>query len=372
MEHSGTRIAENGEAYTYDEFLVWYEARDCADRKWRNATPVNATEHDTDYESVESASVTEKNTMSMGMTQNSTMDGGHERYVPPQFRNKMPSPGYDHSQTMPQSTIVANAIIQSAATEHSQPRLSLSRVVCLSLEDAAVLRAAESARRPPRSLHNLARHALNTITDSGEYAIILDKNLDIWFPWKEYIACNDEASKIIGPGVTHAVAEFIDGTSDANRGGQKRLDFVVYRLDGTHCRLHPGTKKVNDAKPLLSSANLATEQIPAQIMWSVAPQIPFTYEVAKHIPKIDQIGKKDAFRCLLRASLGPLPTTADAEFKWWLFVCNLGKNTCGVIGPGIVAAALEQKTNTYAQLLFVREDNTEVRLSVSPQSTRLV
>ena len=78
--------------------------------------------------------------------------------------------------------------------------------------------------------------------------------------------------------------------------------------------------------------------------WTALPQIPFTYEYCRTIPKVDQIGKKDAYRLLLQAPVGPLPITEDAPFKWWLFVCNLGKITQEVIGPGLTAATLEHKS----------------------------
>ena len=48
-----------------------------------------------------------------------------------------------------------------------------------------------------------------------------------------YIACHESAADIIGPGVTHAVAEFVEGTRDPNQYGQPRLDFIIYRIDGT-------------------------------------------------------------------------------------------------------------------------------------------
>ena len=258
---------------------------------------------------------------------------------------------------------------QNVATEHFHPELP--RAVCLSLADVATLRDAEKARTPQRSLHKLARETLNTITNAGVDSE-LDKNLDGWFPWKEYIACHNLAPDIVGPGVTHAIAEFIEGTRDANRNGQQRLDFVLYRLDGTHCRLHPGSKKANDAAPVFSSdGRVATEHLRARLQWSALPQLPFTYELAWTIPKIDQMGKKDAYRFLLSIPLGPLPTTSDASFKWWLFVCNLGKNTKEVLGPGIMAATLEEKNDKYALLAFARTDNTVVRLMVTPSSTRI-
>jgi hypothetical protein len=248
---------------------------------------------------------------------------------------------------------------QATATEHGLPQLALSRTICLSVSDIPKLRHAETTRRPKRFLHELARHALDQITSAGVDST-LDKDLDNWFPWKEYIACHNLGHDVIGEGVTHAVAEFIEGTRDGNRGGQQRLDFVVYRCDGSYCRLHPGSKPSLDAKLVTI---LATEQI---------PQIPFTYELAKSIPKIDQMGKKDAYRFLLDTPPGRLPVTNDAPFKWWLFACNLGKNTRDVIGPGITAAVLEQKMETCVHLVFTRSDNTTVKLVVTATGTRVV
>ena len=86
-------------------------------------------------------------------------------------------------------------------------------------------------------------------------------------------------SDIIGPGVARAAAEFIQGTKDPNRGGQARLDFVVYRSDGTQCRLHPGPRAVGDATPVFSSVfvvqSLATEQTRSPRRWSELPPNPF-------------------------------------------------------------------------------------------------
>ena len=84
------------------------------------------------------------------------------------------------------------------------------------MHDADTLRAAEAAIRPKRSLHKLARDALNAITNAGVHSTA-SKDLDGRFPWKEYIACHAMAPDIIGEGVTHAVAEFIENTRDANR-----------------------------------------------------------------------------------------------------------------------------------------------------------
>ena len=74
-----------------------------------------------------------------------------------------------------------------------------------------------------------------------------------------YIACHESATDISGAGVTHAIAEFLEGTRDPNQYGQPRLDFITYRIDGTCCRAHPSAKKANDVEPLLSSSNHGAE-----------------------------------------------------------------------------------------------------------------
>lgn len=146
----------------------------------------------------------------------------------------------------------------TAATEHS-PSTTPTVTISLRQDEAAALRTAEQARRPRRSLHDLARSALNAIATPtpgwnqqpghGRYEC-----LDTWFPWQTYVACHHKANEIIGPGITHATCESIHGTRDPNRSGDTRTDFVFYRADGSHCRLHPGTRKANDAKPIFSMA----------------------------------------------------------------------------------------------------------------------
>ena len=333
MAYSGYRVAADNEEYTYFSFVRWYGA--AAERMWETAA---ATEHGNATDAMETA------------------------------RASTESAATEHGRV---------ATTGTAATEHStQSAATATSVVCLSLADADRLRRNE-ATQPPRSLHKLARDALNAIASAGmDHASEHTENLDKWFPWKEYIACHSMASDIIGPGVTHATAEFIDGTRDPNRGGQQRLDFVVYRVDGTHCRLHPGSKRANDARPVYSSVpagqSLATEPTPPRSRWSALPANPFTYELASTIPRIDQIGRRDACRILREAHLGPLPTTSDARFKWWLFVCNLGRNTREVFGPGITAAFLQEWSEKHAKLLFTRSDLSEVSVFITRNYTELV
>ena len=167
------------------------------------------------------------------------------------------------SAPAPGVTVRAGSLPRDA-TEHSppdnittEPQASSSSTTSppvLTFADIAMFRNSVQRQTPLRSLHKLARAALNAITEAGPSSS-MNKNLHDWFPWMPYIACHESATDIIGPGVTHAIAEFLEGTRDPNQYGQPRLDFIIYRIDGTRCRVHPGTKKANDAKLLFSSLN---------------------------------------------------------------------------------------------------------------------
>ena len=140
--------------------------------------------------------------------------------------------------------------LQTDATEHI-----VSLPVVLSGTEVNAERALEEKIKPPRSLHKIARDTLNTIITCGVDSNI-NRNLDGWFEWRRYIACHKRAHDIIGPGVTHACAEYISQTNDPNRGNQERLDFVIYRSDGSTCRLHPGKTASKDAQLIYTNATI--------------------------------------------------------------------------------------------------------------------
>ena len=98
-----------------------------------------------------------------------------------------------------------------AAKEHN-----LGPRVLLSVADIQGHKKEEAATfRPPRSLHKIARNALQEITlvhVDGDMA----RDLNDWFDWRRYIACHKDAKRIIGAGVTRAVAESIPESRDAN------------------------------------------------------------------------------------------------------------------------------------------------------------
>ena len=327
-EHMETRLAADGKHYTYNEIAEWYGTAE-ADDKWRicKVTTEGTIGHVQAIATEHGRTPTSFSSSSWGMLDTSS----------------------------PSSPVVIPPYAPAVATEHSTP---------LDINDIAALRAAERARTPRRSLHKLAREALNTIAAAGADSDVA-RDLDAWFPWREYLALHENAVVIIASGITHAVAEFID-VRDPNRGGQARLDFVFYRADGSYCRLHPGITKSHDAKPVILLLHTpATERHPAQLQLPSIPELPFTYTTASGIPKTDQIGKEEAYQSLQHAPLGALATIVDAPFKWWLFACNLGNNTREVIGGGIIAAALETKWDHTVQILFTRSDNTEARVQIT-------
>ena len=85
-----------------------------------------------------------------------------------------------------------------AATEHAQePPPAPALQVLLCTEDIQQLRTAERARVPQRSLHKLARDALNAIA-SADPNSSMDRNLEPWFPWRPYVACHKYAHAVIG------------------------------------------------------------------------------------------------------------------------------------------------------------------------------
>ena len=125
----------------------------------------------------------------------------------------------------------------AAAREAVEVRLDSEMVV--------EIRQREATRGPPRSLHMMARNALNQINRNPNYE---SQNLDEVFDWVPYVAAHGQSSQIIGPGITHAMAHFDIETRDRNRGGAPRLDFFFYRIDDTVCLVHPGRRPRDDAQ----------------------------------------------------------------------------------------------------------------------------
>ena len=112
-------------------------------------------------------------------------------------------------------------------------------------DDVIGIRQREAALGPPRSRHRMARNALNQIFQNSTYD---SHSLDDVFDWVPYVAAHALSREIIGPGITHAMAQFVGETNDHNRVGAPRLDFFFYRTDGTVRRVHPGRTAKDDAR----------------------------------------------------------------------------------------------------------------------------
>ena len=116
------------------------------------------------------------------------------------------------------------------------------------MEDAVIL------RRTTQGCHNQMRALLISLTeDAEETPTTGDPNqprqvaFPALTPWRDYLAHHKESKEIIGPGVVSMYAQFRSRT-DANRGSQLRLDFVVQRSDGVVATLHPGRVPRLDAR----------------------------------------------------------------------------------------------------------------------------
>ena len=159
---------------------------------------------------------------------------------------------------------------------------------------------------------------------------------------------------IVGPGISRAVVDQLKDVKDPNRGGRPRTDFIFYRIDGSACRVHPGTKRKHDAAPVYCPPSRATEQV-ATCLWHTRPMEFFTYEHACRIPQTDKLGKEQAFRTV---QIDP------EQFQWWLFAANLGPHTERVIGSGLTSSSLLERSDTNAKLRFQRHDGSTIDIEI--------
>ena len=64
-----------------------------------------------------------------------------------------------------------------------------------------------------------------------------------------------------------------------------------------------------------------------------------------------------------------LQTNPD-DFQWWLFAANLGRHTEHVIGNGLVAGALVDRSDARARLRFDRGNGSSVDVELQFVSGR--
>ena len=290
--------------------------------------------------------------------------------VPPPPPNPSPA-GQELPPPPPLAFTQDDGILVSSpdgATEH----------VLLAVDEVPELR--ERGQPRSRQLHDEARKLTNKYaqTDYATVGVQADLTL-LWSSWKMYIAVHRYADEIIGPGVVSFTAEFIDGTTDPNRGGNPRLDLVVGHLHGGYARLHPGTKPKNDAAPRYfpGSAPEHAADAPehAADEWrSPAADGIFTLARSNLVPQIDKLGKAHVWRTMETLFTQGLITqglttciTNGTRLRWWLWICNLGACTRSVIGIGVCDAYVTMNTHHEAIFEFTRMDASKcmVRLCCS-------
>ena len=262
------RIAENGHPYTREQFMKYYgpdgelrwteaDARgpptveDDATNQQAGAmgstdgppTDENATQPPVEDDA------TNQQAGAMGSTKGPPTDGNAAQLPVEDDATNQQAGAMGSTEGPPTDGGAAQVpTIPVVPAVHAPPPAAPVHAVLLPHHVVAIQNA-EAARGPPRSLHKLARDALNTISDNPNRAPV---NLDGVFPWMQYVYAHRRCFDIIGTGITHAEAVWQAGTNDNNRGGAQRLDFWFYRTNGTVCRVHPGSKRSGDARLIFS------------------------------------------------------------------------------------------------------------------------
>ena len=237
-------------------------------------------------------------------------------------------------------------------------------------------------------LHKEARSLLNEksrffAVSPENHVRSLPIHADNWPRWKEYIAGHKDAARLVGSnGIVKISIEEIEGTSDPNRRGSPRVDFVVYNADGNCFRLHPGNKPSSDAQLIAWKTvggahepavcqGVAVETASEAYRWP--PEV-YTQDYGDSVPQVDRMGRRQMFAKLQNLPLDrPLELTNATieEFPWWLWVPTIGRDANKIIGDGIERVALmetwtatkEQSDWNWARFLFVHRDKTAVLLT---------
>ena len=225
--------------------------------------------------------------------------------------------------------------LQIVATEHDD-----ASDILFTIDDAAEIRRTFNGQAGV--LHTEARQYLNDVTDTAGQ----DGADEVYFlgdaiRWKDYIAMHPQWKDIIGSGIIAAHLEKIRNTRDPNRGNAERVDYVFYRVDNTFCRVHPGTKRKNDAQLYFADTTTCSRAVDVH---EVAPN-PMTFQAAVQIPMKDRMGKEETFRKLSQRDEAAIDVTEHDHFKWWLFLANLGPNTQNAFGTGITSVQIHKREN---------------------------
>jgi hypothetical protein len=162
---------------------------------------------------------------------------GHSQQPPPTARTQPPPAGagvpgssYDNLRA---GAVEPGAFQPSVPVLMSAADLDLHTAQCQGLqkEARASLEAAIAELTVDRELASI------DLTSGGK-----------WPRWKEYIANHKCKERLVASGITAVTAERV-AAGDGNRGGNPRVDIILHHASGGCCRIHPGSKASNDAKP---------------------------------------------------------------------------------------------------------------------------
>ena len=180
-------------------------------------------------------------------------------------------------------------------------------------------------------------------------------------PWKEYIAKHEMAESIVGNGLVSFSLCFLGGTTDPNRYGQMRLDYVAKQVqtDGAtkHVYIHPGSKPRGDAKIRFidepADAWLRDKDKALRDLMAIPQHLRYGREGA--FEQLHAVLRDVAEGTLLDITTGA--TEHGALFPYWLWLANLGALTRSVQTRLTTAALLEatcQRRNDESVWLHLR------------------
>ena len=86
---------------------------------------------------------------------------------------------------------------------------------------------------------------------------------------------------------------------------------------------------------------------------------------AMEVPTTDRLGKRTAWDALEKLPDGYLDSSPDANFKWWLWLGNLGKITHEVLGVGVTSAYLRRRSSQVKWIICTRADGSAYTVELS-------
>ena len=371
-EHIERRIARNGKAYSYQQFRDYYGKH--AFTEWLSCTPAPMQGN--------VATVAEIPAGTLLARQQRTGGRKLDQQEPPNEGNAAKlSNGTDAhgvateheldrqelSPQIPPSAMSSDAVDTLCLAPYAlgtlspppgiplpptrdPPQSSQSQLILLRSSD--IPDVCSQTRHTFEELHRQARKLLTTIRSKQEvypaFGVDLITALDFeyrcipglngWTAWQEFLALHAESKQIIGAGVTKFTAEYIPTTMDPNNIGRERLDFHVYRHDGSYCRIHPGSQKDAHVYYFCDCNDRPHAALP------------FAQKHARMMPQWDKLGRKSMWHVLQQFFRQEQPaeiTSVASPVPWRLWFSNLGHWTEAFIGTGINRVVVRQAESIF-------------------------